>query len=292
MAEATAKKKKGPKRSSGVEIAPGIEVPEGVNRYRVMRCDAIHPFLAKRPVAIPLAGMRVDMFDLAKGLPTVDYVKHTWGSGAYRFAWWRDSKPAGLSPHFVIDDPAFPAKPDYTPEAAPTAVRAAAPEPAANPLLEVLKTQADGAGKVDLTTTLVILQAMAAQERSMRNDQEERDRRWRAEDERRARQREEEHARDLEKIRAQSEADRKAQEEFWERQNEAAVELRRASRGEDVDEELGSLGEAVQSLAEAQKETAKQSQDMWSKVFEMVAPAVPGLISKFTGGAAPPNGAK
>ena len=274
-------------------------MPPEATRYRVLRCQAKHPFAPSSPCAMPQGGMRVENFDAKGQPPNTEWVKRTWGSGAYRFMWFEGQKLKGVSPPFVWDDPNFPQRAEYTP-ATPSASEPGTPAAGvagsapANPLLEVLKTQADTSGKVDLTTTLVILQAMAAQERQMRNDQEERDRRWRAEDERRARQREEEHARDLEKIRAQGDADRKAMEEFWERQNEQAGELRRAARGEDVDDELGELADSVKTLAEAQKATAQQTQDMWSKVLEMAAPAIPGLIQRFTGGAPqlPPNGAK
>lgn len=276
-----AKKKKPAKKERGPEIAPGVELPSGVDRYRVMRCDPVHPFQARRPLAIPKGGMRVDAFEVADGLPDVRTIKTIWGSGAYRFAWFRGTTAAGMSPHIVLDDPAFPQRPDYTPASPEAAAVASAPPP--NPLLEVLKTQADGSGKVDLATALVFLQAMAAAERSQRAEAEAQHRRWREEDEARARRREEDHQRELERERARAESERQTLETFWERQNEQAAEMRRAARGEDVDEELSDLGQAVNSLAEAQKTSARQTQDMWSKVLDTVAPAIPGLLAKFTG---------
>jgi hypothetical protein len=158
-------------------------------------------------------------------------------------------------------------------------------------MVELLKSQADGSGKVDLATTLVFLQASAALERQQRNEAEVQHRRWREEDERRATARQEDHRREIEVMRQRALDERASQDEFWQRQNEAAAELRRAARGEDVDDELGDLGDAVRALAAAQAASAAQTQDVVSKVIEMVKPAVPMLIQRFAGSGAP-NGGK
>lgn len=50
-----------------------------------------------------------------------------------------------------------------------------------------------------------------------------------------------------------------------------------------MDEELSELGSAVQSLAEAQKESAKQTQDMWGKMLDMVGPVVPQVVERLLG---------
>lgn len=165
MGEATktAKKTAKPRRSTAgrIEIAKGIEVPADVDRYRVMRCDPVHPFNPRTPCAVPLGGMRVDLFEIAQALPSVDEVKKVWGSGAYRFAWFRGTAPAGTSPVMVIDDPTFPQKPVYLPPVAAAAPVASPVAAAAGPSpLDMLKALATSEGMVPMAAVAMLISVM------------------------------------------------------------------------------------------------------------------------------------
>jgi hypothetical protein len=271
-----------------------VDVPREADRYKILR---YHEDGTAVPMSLQLGNERVEVFSLKHAPPLWARVLEGWGSGTYRFHWYGPPSPNGKRKGGAIgrsspkcwDDPQHPQLPAYrrtTPEAPtaqPVAAAVAAQPVAATPMGALLGSQADASGRVDLGTAMVFMQAMAAQARESQTELEERHRRWRVEDDERALRREQEHRRELETMRERAANERKETAEYWQRMGEASLELRARERGDDVEDEIADLRESMAALAK----TSQASQDMWTRVFEVVAPAIPVVLQKFMGSATP-----
>lgn len=281
----------------------GVEIPEGVTWYKILRYK---PDGETETLSFQFQNEAVQRFSVTAMPPDWEKVLLNWGSGTYRFHWFREEKPgsklkggsAGKSRAKIWDDPNHPTLPAYRRTAAPepvlvAAVQAAAPESAtpgggAPAMMGMLKAHAEG-GKVDLGLAMMFFQMMSEMSRQAQAEAEERHRRWRQEDQDARREREQQHKRDLDAMRERAKLEREEMAAFWERQNEAAAELRAVERGDDRrrddDEEESELAGEVRALVQVHADAAKQSADMWSKVADAVLPAVGPLVQKVLAGA-------
>lgn len=273
-----------------IEVAPGVRIPGPIDgkgpvvRYRILRCHPDAPHKPAGMCALPDRGVRKDLFDLATEPPSVEAVLAIWGSGVYRFQWFREGgAAAGTSSHFAFDDPDHPQLPLYR-GPAPTQAAPAAPTPAGGSPLDALSALSKD-GYVPMAAVALLMQSMQAQVTSQAMLFEQ----HRTLDRERRRQ---DDADAQERLRSQAawyEHQQKQTSVFWAEQSKLVAQVRQQTQAPAVDSDLA---ERFEELQETIEKTSQAQLGFWEGMIKEIAPA---LVSKLMGPGAPapatPNGA-
>lgn len=214
--------------------------------------------------------------------PSWKRVLETWGSGTYKFQWFKDDggrqQTMGMSPACTFNDPDFPQLPAYRrvgaepTKAAATAAAPPAPPPAGGVDLVGAVASAAKDGKIEVPVALLLVQLVQAQAVTA----ESMFRGWMAQEAARRQELEEDYERRRQRDAEWSRQENERTATFWAAQSKAARELTaaRAASSDDGDDRVEALAESIETLAETVKAGQGETNTLLQEALKMFGPAI------------------